>query len=428
MPGDTGLRLTALPLSEGPDGDEPLGHALAALDAHWVMMAATAVAGHEERVRRFARIFRALPAASASASAPDRQPFGVAVRTYALGEQTYLSLANDTPYPIRLDTLVNAPAAAAVEDLGRGMRLKPEATPDGRHVVLDLLPFGVAAVRVAAPRVRVGAVKPFPTDAVKTSMLARYNELSDQLSRLNRAPADGRVGPPNPGFEPTDTRLVQLTIPRAPAAPGGWQVVAGNPANTAEIDPARFHSGRGSLRLTASAPPAAVLSDRFTPEVQASLTIQAWLRSDQPDARVRVWIEGESAGQPFIRRSELTIQPEWSMMAVRASEVPPAGLTQARLRFELLTPGNLWVDDLSLASEALSETERNNARRVLVAALQAYRGERYADFARLAGSHWARLPFLAGVAGVEGRPSERGGPGMIRTGGATALPPDRRLR
>ena len=434
LPRDTGLRLSALPLSEGPEGDEPLGHAVAALDARWVVLALSAVAGHEDRIRRFARIFRALPAApEAEAATVDRQPFGVTARTIALGEQTYLALANDTPYPIRLDTLVNAPAAALVDDLGRGMRLKPEATPDGRHVVLDLLPFGVAALRIAAPRVRVAAVTPYPTEAVKTSMLARYNELSDQLSRLNRSPLDGRTGPPNPGFEASSARTVQLTVahpgpgPAASAAPPGWQVV-GNPANTAEIDSSRFHSGRSSLRLDAPTPPAAVVSDRFVPDVQTSLTIHAWLRSDQPDAKVRVWIEGESAGQPFVRRSELTIQNDWSAMAVRTSEIPAAGLTGARLRFELLSPGRLWVDDLSLAGEALSETERVNAQRALVAALHAYREKRYADFARLAGSHWARLPAIVGGAGGDGRGLDPSGPGMIRTGGTTALPPDRRLR
>ena len=65
LPRDTGLRLSALPLSEGPEGDEPLGHAVAALDARWVVLALSAVAGHEDRIRRFARIFRALPAAPA---------------------------------------------------------------------------------------------------------------------------------------------------------------------------------------------------------------------------------------------------------------------------------------------------------------------------------------------------------------------------
>jgi hypothetical protein len=230
---------------------------------------------------------------------------------------------------------------------------------------------------------------------------------------------------------------VQLTVARpstgtgpkatsgSPVNTGGWQLV-GNLANTAEIDSTQFHSGHGSLRIDAHALPAAVISDRFAPDVQTSLTIQAWFRSDQPDSRVRVWIEGESAGQPFVRRSELTVPTEWSPLAVRTSEIPTAGLTGARLRFELLGPGRLWVDDLSLTSEMLSETERLNVQRALVAALHAYREKRYADFARLAGSHWARLPAVLRVAAAEGRMPD--GPGMIRTGGTTPLPSDRRLR
>jgi hypothetical protein len=436
VPRDTGLRLSALPLSEGPESDEPLGHAVAALDARWVLLAMSAVAGHEERIRRFARTFRALPAAAPGESpALDRLPFGVAVRTIPQGELTYLALANDTPYPIRLDTLVGAPATATIDDLGRGMRLKPEATPDGRHLVLDLLPFGVAAVRINAPRVRVATVTPYPSEAAKASLQARYNELSDQLSRLNRSPTDGRAGPLNPGFEPNRARAVQLTVARSGSdagsspgpgpGPGGWQLM-GNPANSAEIDSTQFHTGQGSLRIDARTPPATVASDRFVPDVQASLTIQAWFRSDQPDTKVRVWIEGESAGQPFVRRSELSVPTEWTPLAVRTTEIPAAGLTGARLRFELLGSGRLWVDDLSLTSEVLSETERLNVQRALIAALQAYREKRYADFARLAGSHWARLPDALRVAAAEGHVLDR--PGLIRTGGTTPLPPDRRLR
>ena len=41
--------------------DEPLGHALAALDAQWVILAVPAIAGHEERLRKFASVLRLSP-------------------------------------------------------------------------------------------------------------------------------------------------------------------------------------------------------------------------------------------------------------------------------------------------------------------------------------------------------------------------------
>ncbi|MFO0950230.1 MAG: hypothetical protein U0835_03585 [Isosphaeraceae bacterium] len=394
------LALSALPLDAGSAGDEPLGHALAALDARWVMLAAEPLAGHEEQLRRFARVFRGLPAPAAhravTEAGAEPAPFGVAARVQKAGGQTYLSLANDSPFPVRLETVVSAPASATFDDLGRAARLKPDADASGHHVVLDLLPFGVAGVRVSSADAKLGAVTPYPSDAVLTSLQARYDELSELLSRLGRKSA-GPSGPANPGFE--------LAGPNVQ----GWQT-GGGMGNTLTVDPSKPHSGRGSLRIDAATPPASATSDPFALGMQSSLLVRAWLRSDHPDARVRLWIEGESAGKPYKRVSEMLAQPAWAERAVRAGDLPPTGLETARLRFELLGPGVLWVDDLSVSGPELSDPERRNARNALLAAIQAYREKRYADFARLASSHWARLP------------------GASQGSVASALPQGRRLR
>lgn len=437
---DSGLRLTALPLAEGTLGDELMSHALAALDARWVMLASAAVTGHEERVRHFARVFRALPATKSAAPALSGQPFGVAVRPLASGSATYLAMANDTPYPIRVETMLGS-ASAKVDDLGRGLHLAPEGVGGGSRLVLDLLPFGVAAIRIGTPQIKVGPVTPYPTEAVLTDMRAKYDALFAQLSRLNHMPAGGVAGPPNPGFEPAASPLVQLTGSRGPVPPAGWRLAetggsggapsqaeakaenqAENEPGSIEIDAARPHSGRGSLRLDAPSGPAAIVSDPFAARGHSALTVQAWFRASEPGARVRVWIEGEGASQAYRRWSEISVGPEWATRAVRGSELPPGGLDSARVRFELLTAGRLWVDDLSLSGDAPSESQRQISRRVLLAALKAYRDKRYADFARLAGSHWTRTPGLAADASAAERAE------MIRTGKATALPPGRVLR
>ena len=114
--------------------------------------------------------------------------------------QTFLEIANDSPYPIRLAGLLEAPETAVVEDLGRGFRLAPAAEAGGRNLVLDLLPFGVAAIRVGAPGVRVSSVTPYPSEAVLTSMQARSHELSLQLARLNQRPLRRRDRAGQSGF------------------------------------------------------------------------------------------------------------------------------------------------------------------------------------------------------------------------------------
>jgi len=452
-PGAAGPRiwLTALPLGDGPAADEPLGHAMAALDARWLFLAEKAVAGHEERLRRFAGVLRALPAWPAVPLVvqedPIPKPFGVAVRSMNDGAQTFLQIANDSPYPLRLAGVLEAPASALVEDLGRGLRLSPVPEAGGRNLVLDLLPYGVAAIRVGAPRVQLSAVTPYPSEAVLASMQSRFNELAAQLARLNHGLSAVPAEPANSGFEPDpnpsadSSQRVQPAAQGAagapatppggsPPVPWGWRVEANQAgASTIAIDRENPHSGQGSLRLTAAMAPASVVSETFVPNVQSSLTIQAFYRASSPGAKVRIWIEGESAGQPYARRTELSVSTEWQARAVRASDMPAGGLDSARLRFELLTPGSLWIDELHIPGETTAKSARLNAQHTLLAALQAYREQRYADFARLAGSHWIRESSTAATARLA-RTNDPTPAGAIRStnGGASALPSERKLR
>ena len=142
--------MTTLPLGDGAAADEPLEHALAALDAQWVILSAPAIAGHEERLRRFSTVLRSLPAwqAPSSVTSEDKKDFGISVRSLSDRTQSFLEIANDTPYPIRLSGVLDAPAGTSVDDLGRNLRLVPQAVAGGHQLVLDLSPFGVSAIRV----------------------------------------------------------------------------------------------------------------------------------------------------------------------------------------------------------------------------------------------------------------------------------------
>jgi hypothetical protein len=175
-----------------------------------------------------------------------------------------------------------------------------------------------------------------------------------------------------------------------------------------------------------------VVSESFVPNNQSSLTIEAFFRASEPGAKVRVWIEGASGGKPYVRRTEMTVSTEWEGRAVRASDVPAGGLDSARLRFELLSAGSLWIDDLHIPNEATSRSGLLNARRTLLEAIQAYREERYAEFARLASSHWIRESSAAATTRLARAtdPTSRstGGPARPSSAEPSALSPDRKRR
>ena len=103
--------------------------------------------------------------------------------------------------------LISSKDGVAVEDLGRKPRLAPKPVAGGRQLVIDLLPFGVSVIRVDSPKVALADATPYPSEAVLTSMEAKYQELSNQLARLNRGGSGANAEPPNPGFEqePTPT-------------------------------------------------------------------------------------------------------------------------------------------------------------------------------------------------------------------------------
>jgi hypothetical protein len=434
------VALSTLPLGDGAAADEPLVHALAALDAQWVILAAPAVAGHEERLRKFATILRALPAGPAQPVqvGGDQKDYGVAVRTLSDPAQTLLEIANDTPYAIRLAGVLDAPVSAPVEDLGRNLRLVPQAVPGGRQLVLDLLPFGVSAIRIGAPKVQMAEITPYPSEAVLTSMEAQYRELSTQLARLNHGSGSGIGEPPNPGFEPNprgpgqqdqSTSAGAASAAQAGQVKGGWRV-EGPPGCLIAIDGSNPHSGQGSLKLTAPAAPVSVTSGEFVPTSASSMTIQAYLRAEPADSRVRLWIQGEVGGQPYLRRTEIKVASTWEQKAVRVTDLPAGGLDSARLRFELMGPGTLWIDDLHLIGETAPRAVRLNAQRTLLAALQAYRAQHYAEFARLSSSHWARHPSVLASTRLD-QPaglSETSGHAQQGSAAASALSPGRTLR
>jgi hypothetical protein len=277
-------------------------------------------------------------------------------------------------------------------------------------------------------------------------MEAHYKELSAQLARLNRSLAGGSVVElVSPGFEPSPEPQIRRTTQRPPEItskkgsviseigdpPAGWTVEGGK-GSTALIDGENPHSGQGSVKLAVKSPPASLLSDPFTPNTLSALTIEAFLRSDLPDAKVRVWIEAQSDGKPFVRRSELVVSQEWRPRAFRAADVPQSGLDSAQLRFEMMSAGSLWIDDVKVISEQASKSARLNAQRALLSALQAYREKRYADFARLGTSHWTKHPgVLASIRGSHPTSLSRS-TSEVPPGGepaaASALPPDRAVR
>lgn len=420
---------TAVPNGDGPSSEWPLAHAVAALDAQWIILSATAIAGREERVRRFAEVFDRLPAESRPAAEPatGTKDSGVVVRSIRDGGRMVFEIVNDTPYAMRLGGVVRGDGSAVVEDLGRGLKLAPQPYEGGRRLVVDLAPFGLTVVRVGAKDATLDAPTLYPPQPAVASMASRFQDLTGQLSALNRGASSPIVEPPNAGFEQEPVTPASATSGEVPAsAPGGWRLDRGARGAGLAIDEVAPHSGARCLKMETRQAPASVVSGDFSPGAGSSLLVQVFLRAEKEGTPLRVWIEGERHGTPYARRSDVVVGTRWRPMVVGAADLPSDGLESARLRFESTAPGTLWIDDVRVRSEVAPKAVRLNAQRTLLAALQAYRERRFAEFTRLADSHWARHPgVMALVRGERNPPAVQAPPGPTE---ASALPPDRALR
>jgi hypothetical protein len=335
-------------------------------------------------------------------------------------------MANDTPYGLLLESVLHAQADAIVEDLGRRQRLVPVSAPGGgKDLVLELPPFGVAALRIQGTGVKIEPVGPYlpagrDLDALRERLSSRLEKMAK--GETGAVPRDGGFeeiarGRVNPVTEVRQSS--RSTVSASRAVPAGWSI-DGDTGSGAEIDTKNPHKGRACLRLDARGSGASVLSVGFRPPARVAFEVQAALRADRGKTPVKMWVEGESSGQPFRRSVDAVAGPEWTEVRLAVTDLPAGGLDRVRVRFERSSQGSLWVDDVIVSGDAPSDATRR-AHLVLTAALHAYRERRYADFARLAGSHWAR------EAEEELDPAER--PVGLRSAGTpTDLPSGRRLR
>ena len=147
------------------------------------------------------------------------------VRSLSDASQTFLEIANDSPYPVRLAGMLDCPRSAASRTSAavfvwrrcRGRRPQPG---------LDLLPYGVAAIRIGAPQVQLCVGDALSFRGRADHHAGPLQRASAQLARLNHGLSASPAEPANPGFEPVadpkealagGARWSRWPRPRAPA-------------------------------------------------------------------------------------------------------------------------------------------------------------------------------------------------------------------
>lgn len=380
---------TWLLAQQSPDGDENrrrFAHSLATLDAQAVFDGGWLLPlGQEEATSGLSAVYRRLPAGKfdtvPGASAP------VVVRTLTRGGRTCVYLVNDSAWKTMVTLRVAAPLDATLSSLD-SRRPLPALRRDDRGLLweLELAPYELAGGWFSTK-----AALSDPQAVLDDSVRRRLAEQVDDLlaARAALQPALPLDALRNPGFDLS-----------ADGQPPGWSgpQVAGAGVT---LDGRSPHQGERSARLTSGGPTAVLASDPFDPPRTGQLSLSVYLRvadaARQPTLRLAV--EGLWDGQEYYRYApvgagdeQYHIGTEWTWFVFRIPDLPPRGLSQLRVRFDLLGEGEVWIDSVRLNELELGERERKvlDTRIIAVTVAKLTAGE-LAECQNLLDGYWPRL-------------------------------------
>lgn len=372
-------------------------HALAQLDPTLVFDGGWLLPlGQEETLHDLLAVYRQLPAMkfarlTDSSGGDAAQP--LAIRLGNQSDRTYAYLVNDAGFAASLRVRVQASAGCRIEELTGTRKISALQHDDqGAWWNIDLEPYDLVAVTFSEPGVRLVEPVVKPDRDVESQLAARIQELSARAQRLANPPPLKVLG--NPGFERPTADDGSIPGWSMPAQPGGGM----------HLDAAQKRSGNQSLRFFSSGPPVRVLSEPFDAPRSGRLSVSVWLRvadqAQQPPLRLA--LEGRLDGEEYYRFAPLgrplvegqpaaTIGTQWAQYVVPINDLPLDGLTQVRVRFDLLGQGEVWIDDVQLYDLDFSRKERIELTKLVALADVKLQNNQWGDCVRLLEGYWPRF-------------------------------------
>lgn len=390
--------LVSQPVPSGEQNRRRFVHSLATLDTQvmvdggWLLPM-----GQEESTRDFVAAYRALPSVRfqsiGSRQASDTsQP--VTFRSGVQGGRTYLYVVNDAPFATTARVHIDAVPSCRIEEL-TGTRkvapLRPE-TGSGLFWEVHLEPYDLVAVRLSEQNVQFSNPQASWPNSVETALGSQIRKLGARAAALrNPPPLDVVI---NPGFE----------RPAAGNSPiPDWDATTQRGVNI-QFDKTQKHSGQQSVKIASTAAVACLVSRPFASPGTGRLSMAVWLRVDDVSRQppLRLALEGKLQGRDYYRFAPVGLAPgagkpsvpltsEWAQYVFQVDDLPLEGLTSLRVRFDLMGPGEVWIDDVQVFGLAFSKPELIELSKLITLADVKLQNGQVGDCLRLLEGYWPRF-------------------------------------
>lgn len=346
-------------LPANAEGDRALAETLAAADAEVIFDARAAVTLPESPLRSRQAV-ESLPATmttTAGLTAP------LVVRAASGGGTTRLAIVNAGPTAGRaIVALTGRPAAVLDATDGSPLPLEPPAC-----VTVPLPAWGVRSL-VVDGQVDVAGASIAYEEAVGEDVARRIEGLRQRLAVLE-SPATLAVLD-NPAF---DLGLDEAAARGGPDAVTGWELVEPRRGSlrlvtglAAVAGQQAAGSGRG-LEFASRNGLSTLRSNPFPPPTTGRIAVAAWLRikPGDPQPPLRIAVEGIEGGREYYRFAAIgglaggkPLTADWSLFVLQVADLPATGIESMRVRFDLLGPGGVEIDDVRVFDLAFDAEER----------------------------------------------------------------------
>lgn len=340
--------------------------------------------GQEEALRGLLHVVRGLPAARFETLDQETQP--VTIRWLKRGDRTYVYLVNDSRWQVEVDLSLETPAGCRFVSLDPQRTVDPPAPRGGQQQwQLTLEPYDLVGGWFDAPSVTIESARVAPREEVRLALEQRLEDLGTRTAVLQNPPPLNVLE--NPDFErPSE----------AGGAIPGWQLAA-RPGVAAHVEADDSRQGKQVVRLSSTGAVGSLASRPFLPPATGRISVSVWLRvgQDAPQPAVRLAIAGRLQEGEYYRYATLgagvqtvPLSADWQQYIFQVNDLPLEGLSDLRVRFELLGQGEVFIDDVQVYDLFFRDSEQVELKKILVLAQRKLQLGQLSDCRRLLYGYW----------------------------------------
>ena len=388
--------LVTQPVPSGPQNRRRFVHSLATMDSQILLDGGWLLPlGQEDSMRDVAAAYRRLPPIRFTA-VTDARPGATQPVTFRWAThegRTYVYAVNDAPFAIVAQVQTNASPSCSVRELTGNRQVAPlKHDSDGAAWIVELQPYDLVAIELSEPGLKVWQPRVSVPAAVETALGQRIRQLGARAAALRSPPL--MQGLENTGFERPPTSAEPVP---------NWSV-SKRLGVTIQTDKSQHHGGSQSVRMSSDGPIACLVSRPFDPPATGRLSMSVWLRLSDPAQQpvLRLAVEGKLSGRDYYRfaavgrppvpgQPVVSIASTWGQYIFQVDDLPLEGLSQLRVRLDMMNQGDLWVDDVQLFDLAFNETELRALYKLITMASVTLQNGQVGDCMKLLEGYWPRF-------------------------------------